>query len=186
MGRGRTIDDDQILELVGGALGDVDNTWTLAAAATAAGLHPATLIKRFGSRRGLLLALSRRWVGSIPSGPTSEDAYQELLGWADATSTRGVSPDQMLIRIDALVEDLRDPELRELLHQGWQHTIEYLTAVIDRARQDHQIQAGLASETLACLLLDTAHGSLLRTAVDSAPADTEPFFSARALLEALT
>lgn len=186
MGRSRSLDDDQILELVDGALGDADNTWTLAGAATAAGLHPATLIKRFGSRRGLLLALSRRWVNSIPLGPTSKDAYQELLGWADATSAHSVSTEQILIRIDALMEDLRDLELRGLLHQGWQQTIEYLTAVIDRARQDDQIQAGLASETMARLLLDAAHGNLLRTAVDPAPENAELTGSTRALLEALT
>ena len=113
--RTRTLSDEQILHLIAHALGDADNAWTLADAAAAAGLHPATLIKRFGSRRGLLIALSRRWVDSIPTAPTTEDAHRELLTWIESLSTSDTTGDQMLTRLDMLVEDLRDPELRVLL-----------------------------------------------------------------------
>ena len=186
MARTRSLNDDQILQRVGDALGDVGNAWTLAGAAAAAGLHPATLIKRFGSRRGLLVALSKRWVNSIPSEPTSGDAHQELLAWVDSTSASDVTGDQILTRIDMLVEDLRDPELRALLHHGWQRNLAYLTALIDQARHDGRIRACPSSETVARLLLDTAHGSLLRTAVAPGPDDADPTHSAQALLEALT
>ncbi len=186
MARTRSLNDDQILQRVGDALGDVDNAWTLAGAAAAAGLHPATLIKRFGSRRGLLVALSKRWVNSIPSEPTSGGAHQELLAWVDSTSASDVTGDQILTRIDMLVEDLRDPELRALLHDGWQRNIDYLTALIDRARQDGQMRAGISSVTIAHLLLDTAHGSLLRAAVTPVRKDTDPIRTTQSLLEALT
>lgn len=56
----RTLSDEQVLERVGAALGQSGSAWTLAGAAAVAGLHPATLIKRSGSRHGLLVALSRR------------------------------------------------------------------------------------------------------------------------------
>lgn len=184
--RTRTLSDEQILHLIAHALGDADNAWTLAAAAAAAGLHPATLIKRFGSRRGLLIALSRRWVDSIPTAPTTEDAHRELLTWIESLSTSDTTGDQMLTRLDMLVEDLRDPELRVLLHHGWQRNIDYLTALIDRAKRDGRMRAGTSPATVAHLLLDTAHGSLLRTAVDPNPADADPTHTARALLEALT
>lgn len=185
MARTRTLNDDQILQRVGDALGDVDNAWTLTGAATAAGLHPATLIKRFGSRRGLLVALSHRWVNSIPLQPTSQDAYQELLEWVDSASTSEATGDQVLTRIDMLIEDLRDPELRQLLHDGWQRTVNYLTALIDRARLDGRMRAGVSSLALAHVLLDCAHGSLLRSAVAPAQKNTDPA-TTRALLEALT
>ncbi|HXH79325.1 hypothetical protein [Nocardioides sp.] len=186
MARPRLLNDDQILQRVGDALGDVDAAWTLAGAAAAAGLHPATLIKRFGSRRGLLVALSQRWVSSIPSKPTSDDAHQELLAWVDSTCASEVAEDQMLTRIDMLVEDLRDPELRALLHDGWQRNIDYLTGLVNRARQDGQMREGISSVTIAHLLLDTAHGSLLRAAVTPGRRDTAPACTTQSLLEALT
>lgn len=186
MARTRSLNDDQIIQRVGDALGDVGNAWTLASAAAAAGLHPATLIKRFGSRRGLLVALSERWVNNIPSEPTSGDAHQELLAWVHSASSSDVTGDQMLTRIDMLVEDLRDPELRALLHMGWQRNIDHLTALIDRARQAGQMRPGLSSVTIAHLLLDTAHGSLLRNAVTPAQKDPDLMHTTRSLLEALT
>lgn len=140
--RTRTLSNEQILHLIAHALGDADNAWTLADAAAGAGLHPATLIKRFGSRRGLLIALSRRWVDNIPTAPTTEDAHRELLTWIESLSTSDTTGDQMLTRLDMLVEDLRDPELRVLLHHGWQRNIDYLSALIDRAQRDGRMRAG--------------------------------------------
>lgn len=186
MARTRTLSDEQILHLVSRALGDADNAWTLGDAADAAGLHPATLIKRFGSRRGLLVALSRRWVDTIPTAPTTQDAHRELQAWIGSLSTSDTTEDQMLTRLDMLLEDLRDPELRALLHHGWQRNLAYLTALIDHARHDGRMRGGPSSETIARLLLDTAHGSLLRTAVAPDPTDADPTHTARALLEALT
>lgn len=92
----------------------------------------------------------------------------------------------MLTRIDMLIEDLRDPELRGLLHDGWQRTISYLTALIDRARRDGRMRTGTSSVVIAHLLLDTAHGSLLRIAVTPAQKNREPATTTRSLLEALT
>lgn len=183
--RTRTVDDDQLLKRVADALGDADNTWTLAGAAAAAGLHPATLIKRFGSRQGLLVALSNRWVNTIPTEPTSEDPYRELVDWVDSASDSDATGEQMLTRIDMLVEDLRDPELRALLHDGWQRTINYLITLIDGARRDGRMGAGTSSTAIAHLLLDTAHGSMLRAAVAPNRNDTDPTITTRTLLEAL-
>ncbi|MEJ5914007.1 hypothetical protein WDV86_06170 [Pseudokineococcus sp. 1T1Z-3] len=45
--------DEEVLDRISAAVGD--SPWTLTGAAQAAGLHPATLIKRFGSREGVLL-----------------------------------------------------------------------------------------------------------------------------------
>ncbi|WP_083389618.1 TetR family transcriptional regulator [Microbacterium hydrocarbonoxydans] len=42
--------------------------------APAAGIGPAGLIKRFGSKVGLLHALTRRWIQLIPHGPLPEAA----------------------------------------------------------------------------------------------------------------
>ncbi|CAN5567098.1 hypothetical protein BH24ACT15_BH24ACT15_38570 [soil metagenome] len=186
MARTRILSDEQILGRVGAALSNAGNTWTLANAAAAAGLHPATLIKRFGSRQGLLVALSRRWVDNIPSAPTTEDPYQELLAWMDSVSTSDMSGPQLLTHLDMLVEDLRDPQLRSLLHDGWQRHIQYLTALVAESRQSGQVPTATSPGTVAQLLLDTAHGSLLRAAVAPEPANADPGRAVRRLLGALT
>jgi len=134
--RTRTLTDEQILERVGTALGNSGVPWTLAGAAADAGLHPATLIKRFGSRHALLVALSRRWIDGIPRAPVTDDAHQELLAWAESLSPGDATAGQVLARVDMLIEDLRDPELRALLDQGWQRHLRYLAALI--AGRDEQ------------------------------------------------
>jgi len=180
--RTRTLTDEEILDRVGAALGDAEATWTLAGAAASVGLHSATLIKRFGSRHGLLVALSERWMESQPTSPTTADPYRELMAWAESFSPAGVTGAQLLTRVDMLVEDLRDPELRALLHVSWQRNLRYLTELIDLSQEAGQISSAAPSKTLAQLLLDTAHGGLLRAAVDPDPTDTTPV---KALLEAL-
>ena len=56
MARPRALSDEQVLDRVASAIDTASATWTLAGAARSAGLHPATLIERFGSRHHLLLA----------------------------------------------------------------------------------------------------------------------------------
>src|SRR5688572_11388706 len=57
--RPRTVTDDDILAAAARAMSKVPPTrFTLAEVAREAGLAPATLVQRFGSKRGLLLALA--------------------------------------------------------------------------------------------------------------------------------
>jgi len=181
--RPRIFTDDEILDHLGTALKDATGSWTLAGAAAAVGLHPATLIKRFGSRHGLLVALSRRWVAAQPSAPASADPYEELLSWARSSTPSGASGTQLLARIDMLAEDLRDPELRALLRMGWRQNLLYLTSLVERSQAAGRISSSLPPQTAAQLLLDAAHGALLRSAVEPEPTGTVPIQS---LLEALT
>lgn len=185
MVRPRTLTDEQVLDRVSAAFEQTDTTWTLAGAAVAAGLHPATLIKRFGSRHGLLLALSRRWVQALPARARIPDAHAELLTWAAAISTGQNSSAQLLARMEMLGEDLRDDELRLLLHQGWTTNLGYLGDLV-RCCQDHgHLSSRLSADTVACLLLDAAHGALLRAAAHPDPAQADPGRTLSALLEAL-
>jgi AcrR family transcriptional regulator len=67
-GRPRTIDDDTILAAADRALVRVGPArLTLALVAAGAGLAPATLVQRFGSKRGLLLALAAREAREVPT-----------------------------------------------------------------------------------------------------------------------
>ena len=185
MARPRTISDAELLDRIANTLGDADNTWTLADAAGGAGVHPATLIKRFGSRRGLLVALSHRWIDAIPTDPVTADGHRELVSWIGSLGDESTLHIQILTRLDMLLEDLRDPELRSLLNCGWEKTINYLSTLIEHARQESRIAGDISAEQLARLILDTAHGSLLRAAVaPTGGADLAQ--SAQTLLEAMT
>jgi len=183
--RPRTLTDEQILDRVGAALGQSGTTWTLVGAAVAAGLHPATLIKRFGSRHGLLLALSRRWIQAIPTTASTPDAHGELLAWAASLSSGEETSAQLLARVDMLVEDLRDDELRALLHQGWTKHTTYLSDLVQRCQDHGHLSSRIPAEEIAHLLLDAAHGALLRTAVHPDPTVADPGRTLTALLEAL-
>jgi AcrR family transcriptional regulator len=69
MARPRTIDDEAVLDAVGRAVARVGpGKLTLVEIAADAGLAPATLLQRFGSKRGLLLALARRSAGAAAAG----------------------------------------------------------------------------------------------------------------------
>lgn len=176
--------DEEVLERISAAVGD--SPWTLTAAAQAAGLHPATLIKRFGSREGVLLALSRRWVEAVPNGPAGEDPYAELMAWADSLSVRGLGTAAVLARLDMLAEDLRTPELRDLLHQGWQRQSDHLAALVQASVDRGDLRTTTPPALVARLLMDTASGALLRAAVAPDPAEADPCTAVHDLLEALT
>lgn len=185
MARPRNLSDAQLLDRIAETLGTADNTWTLAEAAAGADVHPATLIKRFGSRHGLLVALSHRWIEAIPTEPLTADGRRELMAWIDALGDDSTSHAQVLTRLDMLLEDLRDPELRALLDLGWDRTITYLSALIVHARHERRLAGDIGAEQVARLILDTAHGGLLRSAV-ATPGSADPAQSTRTLLEALT
>ena len=85
-----------------------------------------------------------------------------------------------------LVEDLRDGELRNLLHQGWTKHLTYLTELITHCQRGGQLTAVLSAPVIARLLLDAAHGGMLRAAVSPDPTGVDPTHSVLAALEALS
>ena len=136
--------------------------WTLAEIAPGAGLSPAGLVKRFGSRQGILLALSHRWIASIPDSPRSGAPEEELRGWV-AQRFRSHSPDGAAHGLVSLLDDLADEQLRGLLAEGWLKELGYLTRLLE--------QAGLSrlSEPRrgARLLFDALNGAMLRQAAQA-------------------
>ncbi|WZH35598.1 MAG: TetR/AcrR family transcriptional regulator [Microbacterium enclense] len=136
--------------------------WTLAEVAPAAGISPAGLIKRFGSKAGLLQSLVQRWV---------ERASKELLdvsddaGWAlaeyvgrefGASSAAGA-----VYALSEVLSELEDPALASLLAKGWTLQAQRITQLLqamDLPRLHDPTVGGM-------LLLDALHGSLFRSAV---------------------
>lgn len=174
MARPRETSDAELLDRVGSVLARRESLerWSLAEVGRGAGVVPATLVKRFGSRRGLLLALSRSWVESVPADLPSGGVtpHRALYDWvADAfapAGTRGAA----VAGIQMLLEDLADAELTELLREGWRRQLAHLARLLAAAAPPRLSDPDQA----AGVLFDALTGARLRAAAgDTAPTPTE-------------
>lgn len=165
MARPRREEQDVLIDRIAAALSSREQLepWTLADIAPAAGLSPAGLVKRFGSRGGILQALSRRWIASIPDRPqNSTAAEEELRTWVAGRFAAGESH-AVAYGLVNLVDDLVDDQLRSLLAEGWAKEIRYLTSLLERLDL-----AGLRDPMAgATLLFDALHGEMLRSAAEA-------------------
>lgn len=125
MGRTRTRSDDEILDAVGRVVGARGpSALTLAEVAREAGLAPATLVQRFGSKRALLAAFAKRAADRAPAdlaerieaaAPAARRRVSHthalrdaLVSLAEGLGDRGSVANGLAF----LVEDVRDAELR--------------------------------------------------------------------------
>jgi AcrR family transcriptional regulator len=167
MARPRQLTDDELLDRV--APGLSSPSWSLNEAARLAEVHPATLIKRFGSRQGVLTALSRRWVENLPDGPTGQGGLAELLAWVSQVAITPQDRGSAVAGIAMLMEDLKDAELSRLLATGWGKQATYLAVLVAQARETRDLQRAPAPEVAAQLLLDVQLGATVRAAAHASP-----------------
>jgi AcrR family transcriptional regulator len=162
MARPRRDEQEVLLLRISTALESRDRLepWTLAEIAPVAGLSPPGLLKRFGSRQGVLLALSRRWIDSIPDGVQDRDApCDELRGWVERRFA-GAGPRRVAVGLVNLLDDLVDEELRAALGEGWAKEIRYLASLLrlmDLAKLNDP-------DSGAEVLFDALNGAMLRQA----------------------
>ena len=136
MPRPRLRDDAEILDAVGRIAGERGLAWTLADVAAAAGLSPAALVQRFGSKHGLLVAFARRSAaaslarleaaGAAADGPARDRAVAALLAL-----TAGVESPAALANSVALLHlDLTDPALLAITRELFAGLEERLGALV--------------------------------------------------------
>ena len=150
-GRPRTASDDEILAGTGRAIGRSGPArLTLADVAAEVGLAPATLVQRFGSKRGLLLAFSARGAPAVrevfAAAQVAHPSPLAALRAALIGMTRGVpTPAELANHLALLQIDLSDPDFHR-------HALDQARAVRReiRALLDAAVVAG---EVVAC---DTA------------------------------
>jgi AcrR family transcriptional regulator len=186
MARPREQSDGQLLAAIAAGLSTAQGSWSLADAAEAAGVHPATLIKRFGSRHGVLVALSQRWIDSIPSRPVTEDAVCELTVWIDSHTASPTKRPEAVAKITMLIEDLKDDELAELLRQGWDRQRRYVAALIIACRAQGDLTRAPEPRDAAALIVDALMGSALRAAAGPTAGSSHTRAPVRALLKGWT
>jgi AcrR family transcriptional regulator len=141
----------------------------LADVAAEAGVAPATLVQRFGSKRGLLLALARQGnAGAAAEMAALRAAHASPLAalhaFAQCMAGMASSPEELANHLAFLVIDLTDPEFHHYtLEQARVFQME-VTALVEAA-----VAAGelIPCDTagLARLVQETVHGALLTWAI---------------------
>lgn len=172
MSRPLRASDAELLDLIDAAITGRHSSapWSLKDVAPAAGMSPAGLVKRFGSKEGLLLALSRRWVDRVPAQPVGAvEPFHELRGFIEDNFS-AASSSSAIFGLGELMRDLSSPEAAKLLRDGWGKQATYFAALLERL----PLRADVDLHMAALTLLDALHGSLFRRAVGldpTAPAD---------------
>ncbi len=137
LGRPRTATDAQVLAGAARAIARVGPArLTLAEVGREVGLAPATVLQRFGSKRGLMLALVRHSTLTAADGfaipAKSRHPVRALIdGMADRTE--GLTPVALSNHLAFLQMDLADPEFRQLAGEHARAVREQIQICLDAA-----------------------------------------------------
>ena len=137
--RPRTVADADVLAAAARTINRVGPlNVTLADVAAAAGLSPATLVQRFGSKRGLLLALVRHGAGAV--GECFAEArrtHASCLGALVAAATQMTrtmqTPEELANGLAFLQMDVSDPDFHRLALAHSRETIAGYRGLLDDA-----------------------------------------------------
>jgi AcrR family transcriptional regulator len=167
--RPRTATDAALLTAAARAVSRVGpSRLTLADVAAEAGVAPATLVQRFGSKRGLLLALAKQGSSAAAGEMAAFRAYDSplaaLRAFAECMAGMAPSPEELANHLAFLVIDLTDPEFHcHALEQARAFQVE-LHALLDAAVAAGEV-APCDTARLARLLQETLHGALVTWAI---------------------
>ncbi|WP_067816711.1 TetR/AcrR family transcriptional regulator [Actinomadura kijaniata] len=163
MARPRTTSDEEILEAATRAV------WrhgvgglTLAAVAREAGLAPATLVQRFGSKRGLLLALARR--SSDPFGKAREGHGSPLAALHAALEAMVAdvrTPAELANSMSFLQLDLTDEEFHGHAAEGARRMRRRIADLVAEAVAAGELAEGTDAGRLARTVQVTYNGTLI-------------------------
>jgi len=143
---------------------------TLADVAKEAGISPATLVQRFGSKRGLLLALASSGAAGLPEEfarirAASRSPLAAVIGVGDCMAAMAESPQTLANSLAFLQMDLVDPEFHKhaAAHSRSMHA--EITKLLDEAVADGELQR-CDTRRLARAVQALIGGSMLQWAID--------------------
>lgn len=167
MPRPRTLSDAQILAATGRAIGRHGLTnLTLATVAAEVGMAPATLVQRFGSKRGLLLAFAKE-VGPGARRPFEQARrlHDSPLGALRAALTGTASGlrsrEEVANHLTFLHLDLTDAEFHEHARTHALLVREEIAALLEDAAGAGELAEGTDCARLARALQVTLNGALI-------------------------
>lgn len=169
-GRPRTVSDQQILAAAARVLGRIGPArLTLADVAGDVGLVPATLLQRFGSKRGLLLALAAQGAEGVSAvfAAARSTAASPLTALIIALTelTREIdTPEALANHLAFLQVDLGDPDFRQLALRQAAAMRQEIRLLLDEAVRAGEL-VRLQSARVARAVQTTYNGSLITWAV---------------------
>ncbi|MFJ4102582.1 TetR/AcrR family transcriptional regulator [Amycolatopsis japonica] len=163
MARPRSITDERLLTAAGTVIGKVGPGFTLAQVAAEAGVAVGTVAQRFGSKNGLLLAVSRSNTRSVVGlmrecGELADPV--EALRAAVVVVYEGLGDAETAANhLGQLGVDIGDPELRALLGEHFTAVEAELRRLVRAATRDLPGAPGVVRA--ARVLLGVANGAAL-------------------------
>lgn len=166
-GRPRKATDDEVFEATHRAMARLGPAeLTLAEIAKEAGLTAGALVQRFGSKRGLLLALSNRYSGG------TREMFDQLRGahrsplavlraYAECVAGLATSPAALARNLSYLQLDLTDPDFRPHLVKHARASRVELRKIIDEAIAAGELARGTDSRQLARTVEAVVGGSMM-------------------------
>ena len=170
MPRPKTHDDDAVLDAAGRVIARAGPAGlTLAAVGEEVGLSAATLVQRFASKRGLLLAVARRGAadGGAPlreAARRSRSPLRALQNGLVRMSAFVSSPESMANQLAFLQIDLADPEFHALAHAHAVAVRDEIAVLLDAAVAADEL-APCDTKRLAQAVQTTFNGALITWAI---------------------
>ena len=165
--RPRKVSDDQLFEATHAVMNRVGpGELTLAAIATEAGVTPAVLVQRFGSKRNLLLALSERFAdgaGALVAALAKQhrSPLAALRAYADCMAGMAASPGAFARNLAYLQIDLTDPDFRKHLVKHARATRTGLRRLLEAASARGELVPQVKPAKLARTIEAIISGSML-------------------------
>jgi AcrR family transcriptional regulator len=114
------------------------NRTTIEDVCAAAGLSKGAIYVHFANKRALLFGLLERNFEDIEAA-ASIDTFDKLRAWVTADYETLAGPNSWRIiagSLEAVVEGVRDPEIRTMFGRAYTRLVEILTEVVGRMRPD--------------------------------------------------
>jgi AcrR family transcriptional regulator len=169
-GRPRTTSDDQILAATARAISAVGpSDLTLADVAHEAGIAPATIVQRFGSKRALLLAFTARASAGVEEGFTTAQRkhaspLRALVAQLVAMASGMRTPEELSRHLAFLQLELADAEFLQHTRNHAAAMRTQIRRLLDAAVAAGELQPG-DTERLAYAMHVTYNGALITWAI---------------------
>lgn len=168
--RPRTVSDDAILAATARMIGRVGPVrLTLADVGGEVGLSPATLLQRFGSKRGLLIALVERSVNGVERSfgdrrASAQSALEAVIAAASDLAEHMRTPEELANHLAFFQIDLSDPDFHRLALEYSRRVRAGYRTLLDEAMTAGELRS-CDTSALASALQGVAAGSLLNWAI---------------------
>ncbi|MGC9669331.1 TetR/AcrR family transcriptional regulator [Planosporangium sp. 12N6] len=170
MARPRKISDERLLAAAGAVIARIGPRFTLADVAAEADVVAGTLVQRFGSKHGLLVALSRMTIEAVPGAVAvaadgTDDPVQVLRDGVVEWYAGLDDPAAAANNLAQLAVDFGDDELRDLLAQLYESVDVQVAALVRRAVRAGALSGAPPPDRAARILTALAEGSAIRWSV---------------------